>query len=304
MKIVYRPEYNIDLGLLNRLHPFDGRKYAKVFEALAATGTENVVTPVRPVDDAVINAFVNELMKRVLKAKRYILQALEVPYIPLLPFSWIDKRILLPMRWAVADTIKGAELALAGTNRRNLSGGYHHASRKSAQGFCIYNDIGIAYDQMMAAGRLSANDRVLIIDIDAHHGNGNAEVFLENRNVVLLDVYNADIYPQTNYTRERVDLAVPLASGTRGDEYLQKLGAALRKLDGNFRLAFVVAGTDVLATDPLGRLGLTIDECAERERLVEQRLSALSIPALFVAGGGYSADSSRAMTASIAAGLN
>lgn len=70
-----------------------------------------------------------------------------------------------------------------------------------------------------------------------------------------------------------------MASGAKGDEYVQKLGAALRKLDGDFKLEFVVAGTDVLATDPLGRLGLIIDGCAERERLVEARRGALSVPA-------------------------
>ncbi len=299
MKILYRPEYNIDLGVLNRLHPFDGRKFEKVYKAVASQNAADFVAPNAPVDDGAIDAFVDPLMRRLIKGKRYILQALELPYIPLLPFSMIDRRILLPMRWAVAGTIKGAELALSGESCRNLAGGYHHASRSAAQGFCVYNDIGMAYDNLIEVQKLSASDRVLIIDVDAHHGNGNAYVFMENRNVVLLDIYNDDIYPRSDYTKARVDIAVPLHSGTIGTVYLDRLDAALAKLDGSFRLAFVVAGTDVLASDPLGGLKLTIEECAHRDRLIEDRLRELSIPWVFVAGGGYSRDSSRAMVASV-----
>jgi histone deacetylase 11 len=299
MKVLYRPEYNIDFGLLNRLHPFDGCKFEKVFRAISEGGARDFDAPDSPIDDATIDAFVDPLMRRLIRGKRYVLQALELPYIPLLPFGLIDRRILLPMRWAVAGTIKGAMLALEGSSCRNLSGGYHHASRRSAQGFCIYNDIGIAYDRLIATRSLAPGDRVLIIDVDAHHGNGNADVFLENRNVVLLDVYNADIYPQSNYTRERVDIGVPLRAGTAGSMYLEKLAVALEQLAGHFRLAFVVAGTDVLATDPLGGLGLTIEECAIRDRVIEARLRELSVPWVFLAGGGYSADSSLAMRAGI-----
>ena len=299
MKILYRPEYNIDLGVLNRLHPFDGCKFEKVFQGISTSRAADVVTPDDPVDDVAINAFVDPLMRRLIKGKRYVLQALELPYIPLLPFGMIDRRVLLPMRWAVAGTIKGATLALGGESCRNLSGGYHHASRSAAEGFCVYNDIGMAYDRLIQTQRLSADDRILIIDVDAHHGNGNAYVFMENRNVVLLDMYNDDIYPMSEYTKNRVDISVPLRSGTSGSVYLERLVTALGNVDGNFKLAFVVAGTDVLASDPLGGMKLSVEECAQRDRLVEEKLHALSVPWVFVAGGGYSRDSSRAMIASL-----
>jgi histone deacetylase 11 len=299
MKILYRPEYNIDLGLLNRLHPFDGCKFEKVFRAISNSQAADIVAPDEPVDDMAVNAFVDPLMRRLIKGKRYVLQALELPYIPLLPFGLIDRRVLLPMRWAVAGTIKGATLALSGESCRNLSGGYHHASRSAAEGFCVYNDIGMAYDQLIETRRLSASDRVLIIDVDAHHGNGNAYVFMENRNAVLLDMYNDDIYPKSEFTKNRVDISVPLRSGTLGSVYLEKLASALGSLKGPFKLAFVVAGTDVLASDPLGGLMLTVEECAQRDRLIEDRLRKLSVPWVFVAGGGYSRDSSRAMIASV-----
>ena len=299
MKILYRPEYNIDLGLLNRLHPFDGCKFEKVFHGISSSRAADIVEPDEPVDDAAINAFVDPLMRRLIRGKRYVLQALELPYIPLLPFGVIDRRVLLPMRWAVAGTIKGATLALNGESCRNLSGGYHHASRSAAEGFCVYNDIGMAYDWLIETKRLSASDRILIIDVDAHHGNGNAYVFMENRNAVLLDIYNDDIYPKSEFTKNRVDISVPLCSGTLGSVYLEKLAAGLEALEGGFRLAFVVAGTDVVASDPLGGLKLTVEECAQRDRLIEDKLRKVSVPSVFVAGGGYSPDSSLAMIASV-----
>jgi histone deacetylase 11 len=182
-----------------------------------------------------------------------------------------------------------------------VGGGYHHASRHAAEGFCIYNDIGIAYDGLIRSGDLRADDRILIVDVDAHHGNGNARVFAEAANVVLADVYNRDIYPATPVTRQRVDLPVPLPSGTTGAEYLRALEAMLKQIAGRYRLAFVVAGTDVLATDPLGHLKLTVEDCAARDRLVVARLREVADATVVVAGGGYSADSSRAMIAGIKA---
>lgn len=117
----------------------------------------------------------------------------------------------------------------------------------------------------------------------------------------MLDVYNADVYPDDKHTKGRLDVAVPLRSGTDGATYLRELEDALRKIHGPFKLAFVLAGTDVLASDPLGKLGLTIEDCVERDRLVLGQLRELSTPAVVLAGGGYSADSSKVMIASILA---
>ena len=219
MKVVYSPKYNIDLGVLNRLHPFDGTKFEKVERGIRGTAGVELVAPERPVDDEVIEAFVDPLMKRLIKGKRYILGALELPYLPVLPFSLIDRYVLAAMRWAVAGTVLASRLALQ--ERAvcwNVGGGYHHASRHAAEGFCIYNDIGIAYDGLIRSGGLRPEDRILIVDVDAHHGNGNARVFAETPNVVLADVYNQDIYPASPVTRQRVDLPVPLPSGTTGKE--------------------------------------------------------------------------------------
>lgn len=299
MNIYYHPQYNIDLGLLNWFHPFDGRKFSKVFEAIKKFPLIDLKRPDCPIPQTIIDEFAGELMRRLLYSKRYILNALELPYIPLIPFSIIDKCILLPMRWGVKGTIEATKDALSGTNSWNLSGGYHHASPNSAEGFCIYNDIGIAYKEHLKCGNIAKDDRILIIDVDAHHGNGNAYTFMKNGNVTILDIYNDDIYPQSPYTKKRVDIAVPLHTGTTGHEYIKAIDNALNKLNGNFLIAFVIAGTDVLASDPLGGLKLSVRDCVNRDTLVIKKLKSLSISAVFLGGGGYTKNSAKAITEAI-----
>lgn len=299
MKVFYHPGYNFELGLLARLHPFDGRKFQKVYAQIQGLAGLELAAPNAPISQAVIDSFVSPLTKELLGVKRVILEALEVPYLPLVPFSFIDKRILEPMRWGVAGTLAAAKEALKGCDTWNLAGGYHHASRHSTEGFCIYNDIGIAQAELLRENLISPDDRIAIIDVDAHHGNGNAATFADNPDVTILDVYNAEIYPRTRSTKLRVDISVPLPNGTGGPRYLDALAQALRELQPGFRYAYVVAGTDVLASDKLGGFKLTVAECAERDRMVLARLNELSIPAIFLGGGGYSSASATAISESL-----
>ena len=301
MIIYYHPKYNINLGILNSLHLFDGRKFEKVFKSISKLDGINISSVSGPISQELIDEFVGDLLRRLLPSKRYVLQALEVPYIPLLPFSIISRRILEPMRWAVSGTLEAAASALSGKNTWNLSGGYHHASKSSAEGFCIYNDVGIAVENLLKISAISHQDNILIIDVDAHHGNGNAHVFMDNNNVSILDIYNNDIYPKSDYTKERVNIGIPLQSKTPGDEYLTKLEAGLDKIHGNNQLAFVIAGTDVLDSDPLGGLSLSITDCVNRDKLVFDKLHSLSIPCVFLGGGGYGKDSASAIIESITA---
>lgn len=299
MNIFYNKNYNIDLGVLNALHPFDGKKFAHVVGQIENLDSIVIKSPAGPISQDEINNFVDSLLKLLLLKKNYILQALEVPNLPLIPYSFIDKRILLPMRWGVTGTLSAARTALQGNNCWNLSGGYHHASRASSEGFCVYNDIGITMDILTRENVVNGNTRILIVDIDAHHGNGNAYVFMENKHVTIFDIYNNSIYPNNAYTKERVDINIPLKQGARGEMYLDKLAEGLSRLKESFDLAFVIAGTDVLSVDPLGGLNLTIDDCVARDAMVLEKLHALSTPAVFLGGGGYSKDSAKAIAESL-----
>lgn len=300
MKVIYSKHFNYELGILRHFHPFDGVKFQSIFQGLKNENGIEFIDPEAPVSMGVVDEFLTSMMQKKVRDEVFIFRALEVPKIPFVGFSFLDKKILTPMRWGVAGTIFGAENALEkGGVYWNLSGGYHHAMQQNMEGFCIYNDIGICHQQLVKKGLLSENDKILIIDTDAHHGNGNAYTFMENDCAILLDIYNAGIYPTSGYTRERVNIPVQLRPGTDGKTYLKSYQNALEKLEGDYRLAFVVAGTDVLLADKLGGLCLSIDNVAEREKMTIETLNRLSIPAVMLGGGGYSKESAKAVAQAI-----
>lgn len=289
MKVIYSKGYNINLGLLGYLHPFDGIKFQTIYDGLKKNKGIDFVEPHDAVSMDIIDEFLSSIMQHRVRNKNGIFQALEVPRIPFISFSFLDRKVLTPMRWGVAGTIFGATQVLKNSDIYwNLSGGYHHAMQQNMEGFCIYNDVGICHQQLVKSGLLAPDDKILIIDTDAHHGNGNAYTFMENKYVTILDIYNAGIYPTSGYTRDRVDIPVPLPPGTDGQTYLHRYSEALAKLNNDYRLAFVVAGTDTLMSDKLGGLCLSIDDVAEREKLTLKALNQHSIPTVMLGGGGYS----------------
>ncbi|MFA0812903.1 histone deacetylase family protein [Microbulbifer epialgicus] len=300
MNVIYSHNFNIRLGLVSYLHPFDGMKFQKIFNALKGNPKINFIEPAEPISMDLIDTFLSSMMRKKVRDPVFIFRALEVPKIPFISFSFLNKRVLSPMRWGVAGTMLGAKRALNdGGFYWNLSGGYHHAMQQNMEGFCIYNDIGICHQQLIKNGLLKPEDKVLIIDTDAHHGNGNAYTFMENKSVTILDIYNAGIYPTSSYTRDRVNISAPLMPGTEGREYLDQYKDALETLDDDYKLAFVVSGTDTLNSDRLGGLCLTIEDIAERERLTLRALSERCVPAVMLGGGGYSKESAKAVIEAI-----
>jgi histone deacetylase 11 len=299
INVFYDEKFNIDLGLLNYLHPFDGMKFKKIYKDISHNKNLKFHSPVSPISLEVVNEFVNELIGMLIVEKVPVMRALEVPLIPFVKFSYIDRKVLLPMRYGVNSTLKAAQLALTGQNCWNLAGGYHHASQHSMEGFCVYNDIGITYQELIKSNKLIPSDKLLIIDTDAHHGNGNARTFMDNNNVTILDVFNESIYPLTYSTRERIDIPVPMPEKVNGDLYLSRYQNALNELTSEYRIAFVVAGTDVLETDKLGGMSLTLADVVKREMATLLRLKELGIPVVFLGGGGYSRESAQAVSFSI-----
>lgn len=166
----------------------------------------------------------------------------------------------------------------------NVAGGTHHAGSNWGEGFCMLNDQAIAANYLLY-NKLAKS--ILIIDLDVHQGNGTAQIFKNNAAVFTFSVHGANNFP---FRKEKSDLDIALPDGTCGDEYLHLLKATLPQLIAQQQPDFVfyLAGVDVLATDKLGKLALSKNDCGERDRLVFQLCIDNHIPLQVSMGGGYS----------------
>ena len=181
-------------------------------------------------------------------------------------------------------TIDGCHHAFEHGVAFNVAGGTHHAGSNWGEGFCMLND------QAMAANYLLNKDlakSILIIDLDVHQGNGTAEIFEIEPRVFTFSMHAANNFP---FRKEQSDLDIPLPDGINGDDYLALLYDALPKLIAkqNPDFIFYLAGVDVLASDKLGKLGLTREECKMRDQFVFEQCIKHKIPVQVSMGGGYS----------------
>ena len=303
IKIIYHPGYNISFLGLENLHPFDSKKYGRVYQALEDRFTENLaqylLTPAQPISQTELLTVHSLSYLDQLKSSRYAAQVLEVPFLAFLPNVLIDSALLQGMRWATQGTILGAKEALTSGLAINLSGGYHHAKPNSGEGFCAYADIALAVASVREAGLLKKDDKVVYIDLDAHQGNGVCHCFLNDDSVYIFDMYNGDIYPvDDEIAQARIDWNIPLTSMCDDKTYLNllksDLPAFLASIDNSgekIGLVIYTAGTDVYQEDSLGQLGLSEAGILERDMFVINVLQHRHIPTLMVLGGGYTQQS-------------
>ena len=185
----------------------------------------------------------------------------------------------------LGGTIEAARQALVHGIAFNIAGGTHHAFRARGEGFCLLND------QAAAATWLLANaptvQKILIVDLDVHQGNGTAAIFQHEPRVFTFSMHGARNYPAR---KEISDLDLPLPEGTNDVPYLKLLTETLPRLLDEVQPDFVfyLAGVDVLATDKLGHLALTRDGCRRRDELVRGLCHRYCLPVVVCMGGGYS----------------
>lgn len=183
-------------------------------------------------------------------------------------------------------TIMGCEKAMKNGIAMNIAGGTHHAYSNRGEAFCLLNDQAIAA-QYLLDKKLA--EKILIIDLDVHQGNGTAEIFKEQNDVFTFSMHGAKNYP---FKKETSDLDIALEDKTADLLYLEilkkKLPELLQKIQPDF--IFYLCGVDVLSTDKLGRLGLSIAGCKERDHYVLSTCKEQDIPVQCSMGGGYSKD--------------
>jgi acetoin utilization deacetylase AcuC-like enzyme len=195
-------------------------------------------------------------------------------------------RLVQRERTIMKGTLLAAEKALEGGISMNIAGGTHHAFRDRGEGFCLLNDLAIAADHCLRSGLV---EKVLIVDLDVHHGNGTASIFEDEERIFTFSMHGQGNYPME---RPPSDLDIPLADGTSDEGYIEALENSYPRLLEELcpDLILYQSGVDVLAVDKLGRLNLSLEGCKERDRIVLEKASQKGIPLAAAMGGGYAPD--------------
>ena len=202
----------------------------------------------------------------------------------------IQRRIGLPWsetlairsRATVGGSLAAARQALSDGLSGQLAGGTHHAHRDFGSGYCVFNDLAVAALTLLDEG---AVDRVAVVDLDVHQGDGNASLLTSHPGTFVLSVHGEKNFP---FRKVPSDLDVGLPDGTDDRYYLRALADALDAVSG-FRpdLVLYLSGVDPLRSDTLGRLDLTFEGLMERDRMVFEFCRRRSIPVSIAIGGGY-----------------
>ena len=186
-------------------------------------------------------------------------------------------------RLAVQGTLEASRMALEDGIAANLAGGTHHAFPDFGEGFCVLNDVAVAVRQLMAEGRIA---RSLIIDLDVHQGNGTAVCLAGVPSAFTFSVHGEKNFP---FKKERSSRDVALPDGTGDEQYLYLLSTHLPQVlaAAQPELVFYLAGVDLVEGDRYGRIALSRDGLAARERLVLQAVHQRGIPLVLLMSGGY-----------------
>lgn len=302
-RIVYSGRYNIGFFGLERLHPFDSRKYGRAWRLLRQRFGSQLdrfwVQPSGPVTrDELLMVHKPEYLQQ-LRSARFLTGVLEVRPLKYVWWPITDWCVLRPMRWATAGTMLAARLAMDHGLAINLGGGFHHACHDDGHGFCVYADIGLAIADLRRRGMLNESDRVAYIDLDAHQGDGVCRTFYDDPRVFIYDQYNQQIFPLDILARRRIDCDVPVNKKCSEAEYLSALKTRLPAfLDSitkarPLKLAIYNAGTDIYEHDPLGRLSVSAAGVRERDRFVLEELIGRKVPTMVLLSGGYTRESYR-----------
>lgn len=278
MHIIWSPEYEVEIGS----HVFPTRKYRLVEERLVAEGTvdgDDIIRPSPARGEQLARVHSAGYLEKIgddslSPAERL---QLEVPFSPALREAMV---------LCCGGTIECGRRALTDGVCVHLGGGFHHAFAGHGEGFCLLNDVAVAARVLLDEDVV---ERVAVVDVDVHHGNGTAAIFAGDPAVFTFSMHQENNYPAV---KPRGDLDVGLRDRIGDDDYLAILDRHLARLfEGHaFDLVFYLAGADPYREDQLGGLGLTVDGLRTRDRLVLGACRRRGVPVAVTLAGGYALD--------------
>ena len=186
---------------------------------------------------------------------------------------------------ATGGTVLASKLAINYGIACNTAGGSHHAIYDEGAGFCVFNDVAVAAKYLLNRGLAN---KILIVDLDVHQGNGNSEIFKDNRNVFTFSMHSKSNYPAIKSVS---DLDVELEDNIEDKKYINLLKFYLNQLnEENFDYVFYIAGVDIHYNDRLGKLKISDEGIKKRDEIVTENFFSKGVPLCGVLGGGYNKD--------------
>ena len=278
MRVHFHPGYVVELPAG---HAFPMRKFALLRDILVAEGlvrAGDVVAPEEAPWELLGLAHSDDYLS---KLRHGTLSRDEERRLGL-PWS---EALVRRSRLATSGTLLAAEEALRSGISANLAGGTHHACHGHGEGYCVINDVVVALREL---ARRCAVERALVIDLDVHHGNGNAELLAADPGAFTFSMHGERNYP---LRKPPSDLDVGLPDGTGDDEYLAALERHLPACFDRSRpqIAFYLAGVDVVEGDRFGRLAVSRGGLAARDRRVLEECRSRGVPVVLLLAGGYAA---------------
>jgi acetoin utilization deacetylase AcuC-like enzyme len=186
---------------------------------------------------------------------------------------------------ATGGTVLASKLAIKYGIACNTAGGSHHANFEGGAGYCVFNDVAVGAQYLLDRGLAG---RILIVDLDVHQGNGNADIFKDNKNVFTFSMHSKKNYPAK---KSISNLDVELEDNTEDKEYIKILKFYLDQLnEENFDYVFYIAGVDIHFNDRLGKLKISDEGIKNRDEIITENFFSKGIPLCGVLGGGYNKD--------------
>lgn len=276
MKLFYADHFVLPLP---QGHRFPMEKYALLREALGASGefrAEDFQVPAAATDHEILRAHTPDYLRRVVAGE---FDAAEQRRIG---FPWTPQMVERSRRSAGA-TLAACRSALEDGCAANLAGGTHHAHADFGSGFCVFNDAAIAALTLQSEGLA---ERIAIVDCDVHQGDGTAAILADRPDVFTLSLHGERNFP---FRKMQSDLDIELPDASTDADYLSALETGLAVVFDRFGpdLVIYLAGADPYCDDRFGRLSLTFDGLAERDRRVLTRCFKSHIPVAIAMAGGY-----------------
>ncbi|MCS6834983.1 MAG: histone deacetylase [Anaerolineae bacterium] len=260
-------------------HRFPMSKYSRLRQRVAELGLAELHVPEPISNEAILRCHTPDYLHRVSNG---LLSAAEQRRIG---FPW-SPQMVERCRRTCGGTLGAARAALRDGIAVNLAGGTHHAGRDHGEGYCVFNDSPIAARTLQAEGLVR---RVVVIDCDVHQGNGTADICRDDPTIFTFSIHGQNNFP---FRKISGDLDIGLPNNTGDDDYLAMLEIALERVlyQAQADLALYVSGADPFVGDKLGKLALTKDGLARRDRLVLGMCYERRLPVAVSMAGGYASN--------------